>query len=478
MEVTSSVSVDNNDVSGRECMHITYRQSADKKNDALFIKEYIHMNDGTVIPNFKMIENYERSFWITKKARRNHKDKLQWERIENCDHHTCREMDLLRKADLALGNSGYVRTKQQLFKSPYLWGCGVKPQCDIKYGYAKKYPDTKSKLARVAVIDTETDVLNGTGEIIMGTLTFKDKVYLSAVREFYGNNIPDDMIKDRLMRTIDTHLGDVIKERNITVYIELFNNAGEVAKSLLDKAHEWEPDFVSFWNMDFDIPKIVTALTRYGFDPNVCFSDPRVPDQYKFFEYKPGEPIKITHDGTRSSINPEQRWHVAQCPASFFLIDGMTLYWRVRMGAGNEEGYSLDAVLGRNLNIGKMGIKETEHLTGIDLHKEMQSNYKYEYSAYCIFDGISTEMLDEETGDIAIKLPAMCKYSDFTDFKSGPRRIADEMHYHCLEHNHVFGVTEGGLRDENDEYVLKSTDWIITLPAYMSHNLGIDFIEG
>lgn len=477
MEVTSSVSVDSNDVSGRECMHITYRQSADKKNDALFIKEYIHMNDGSVIPNFKMIENFERSFWITKKARRNHKDKLQWEEIENTDHHSCREMDLLRKADLALGNSGYVHSKQQLFKSPYLWGCGVKPQCIIKYGYATKYPDTKSKLARVAVIDTETDVLNGTGEIIIGTLTFKDKVLLSATRSFFDNK-PDDMIKERLMRTIHEHLGDVVKARNITVHLELHDNAGQVTKSLLDKAHGWEPDFVSFWNIDFDIPKMVSSLNKYGFDTAECFSDPRVPKEYRFFDYKPGKPIKVTHDGTRSSINPEQRWHVAQCPASFFLIDGMTLYWRVRMGAGNEEGYGLDAVLWRNVNIGKMGIDETKHLTGIDLHREMQANYKYEYAAYCMFDGVSAEILDEETGDIAIKLPATCKYSDFTDFKSGPRRIADEMHFHCLENNYVLGVSEGGLRDENDDYILKSIDWIITLPAYMSHNLGIDFVEG
>ena len=87
-------------------------------------------------------------------------------------------------------------------------------------------------------------------------------------------------------------------------------------------------------------------------------------------------------------------------------------------------------------------------------------------------------MLDEETGDISVKVPAMCKYSDFTDFKSGPTRIADEMHYHCLEQGYVFGVTDGDIRDENDGFILKSVDWIITLPAYMGNNLGIDFIEG
>ena len=55
--------------------------------------------------------------------------------------------------------------------------------------------------------------------------------------------------------------------------------------------------------------------------------------------------------------------------------------------------------------------------------------------------------------------------------------LADEMHFHCLENGNVFGVTDGDIRDENDQYVLKSVDWIITLPAYMGHNLGLDFVE-
>ena len=477
MNVTSSVVVDESDVSGRECMHITYCESHDKKDDALFVKEYIHMNDGEVIPNFKMIENFERSFWVTKPARRNHKDKLQWEELENCTEYRCREIDLLRRADLALGNSGYVNSKRQLFKSPYLWGCGVKPQSLLKYGYATKYPDTKSKLARVGVIDTETDVLNGTGNIIMGAFTFKTKAILAIDRHFFGNT-PDEIIEQRFLVKLEEILGDVIRERNIDVELKLVNNDGEVSKAMLDRAHEWQPDFVTFWNMDFDIPKMMDSLTRNGFDLADCFSDPKVPEKYRFFKYTPGSSVKKIHDGTTMSINPEQRWHIAQCPASFFLMDAMTSYWRLRIAAGMEEGYSLEAVLQRNLNIGKVEIEEVAHLDGIDRHKEMQTNYKYEYAVYCLFDSISTEMLDEETGDISVKVPAMCKYSDFTDFKSGPTRIADEMHYHCLEQGYVFGVTDGDIRDENDDFILKSVDWIITLPAYMGNNLGIDFIEG
>lgn len=484
MEHASTISYPEDEISGKECMHITYAISKDGKDDALFVKEYIHLKNGDVVPNLKMIENLERSFWITKPARRDHKDKLQWEHIDNCTEHRCREVELLRKADLALGNSGYVNRKQQLFKSPYLWGCGVKPQCNVKYAYTNTYPDTKSRLARVGVIDTETDVLNGTGEIIMGAFTFKERALLTVTRDFFGN-APDEVIEQRFRAKLkellgnddNKEIGNILKKRNMTVEFQLEDNAGGCTKAMLDKAHEWKPDFISFWNMNFDIKKMTEGLTKYGYNLDNCFSDPNIPEKYRFFKYREGKSIKVTHDGKSTSINPEQRWHVAECPATFFFIDGMTLYWRLRIAAGMEEGYGLDAVLQRNLNIGKLGIPETAHLTGIDLHKAMQSNYKYEYAVYCLFDSISTEMLDEETGDVAVKLPAMCKYSDFTDFKSGPTRIADEMHFHCLENNHVIGVTDGDIRDDNDQFVLKSSDWIITLPAYMGHNLGLDFVE-
>lgn len=476
MNTTNVKDINKEDILGKECMHITYTPCSENKDDALIIKEYIHLKSGEVVPNLKILENLDRSFWITKSQRRTHVDKLQWEEIDNTKEHRCRQIDLLKMADLALGGSGYCPTTRLLFKSPYLYGCGVKPQCNIKYTYLNKYPETKSLLARVGVIDTETDVLNGTGEIIIGAFSYKKHAILSATRGFF-NNTPDEIIKERLRVTVEKHIGDTIRERNMTYEIQLHDNAGGVAKSLIDKGHEWEPDFISFWNMDFDINKITEALLKYNYNLGEVFSDPRVPPKYRFFKYRQGSSIKKTHDGTTMSVNPEQRWHVAECPASFFLIDGMTLYWRLRIAAGMEEGYSLEAVLNRNLNIGKMGIDETAHLTGIDLHKEMQSKYKYEYAAYCLFDAISTEMLDEETGDVAVKLPAMCKYSDYTDFKSGPTRIADEMHFHCLENNHVIGVTDGDIRDENDQYVLRSVDWIITLPAYMGHNLGLDFLE-
>lgn len=468
------------DIIGKECRHITYSVAKDPEtsrptDDALFVKEYVYLKDGSVIPRLVMLENLERSFWVTKPGRRTYKDKQQWEDLENLTEYRCRQYDLLRRADLALGGSGYETRKQLVFSSPYLYGCGVKPQSLVKHAYAKKYPDFVSPSAKVAVIDTETDVLNGTEEIIISTLTFKEKCWLGVTRGFFGNT-PDEIIREKFFAMLFQLIPEVIAARNITVEFEIFDNAGQVAKRTLEKAHEYKPDFIEIWNLMFDIPKLTQALIKYGYNVEDVFSDPSVPAKYRFFKLREGKDKKTIHTGESKSVNPEQRWHVVECPATFFFVDGMTLYYRVRMGSGMEEGYSLDAVLDRNLKITKLKIDELKHLTGIDWHKEMQKNYKYEYAVYCLFDGISTEMLDEEVNDVSIKFPAQCQNSDYTDFKSDPHKTADDMHYHCLEEGKVVGVTEGDIREENDMLVLKPYDWIITLPSFLGADMGVDFI--
>lgn len=462
---------------GKECRHITYSVTPDKSHDALIVKEWLYCENGEVHPNLRLIEDMERKFWITKPGRRDHAEKQQWEDINNCNEYSCRQLELYKRIDKALGGYGNVKNPQMLLKSPYIYGCGIKPQCLVKFEYNNRYPDFISKSAKVAACDTETNVLDDSGDIIMCTLSFKDKVLFVADRKFYDGDTDAEIerkIREKALELIPEYL----EERNITILIRLVDNAGEITKVILDHAHEWQPDFVEFWNMPFDINKMVSGLNKYGYDPKEVFSDPAVPEDYRFFKFKEGSPVKVIHTGEARSINPEARWHIVECPAGFFLVDGMTSYYRLRMGAGNEDSYALDAILEQNLNIKKLKIEEISHLTGIDWHKEMQRNYKYEYSVYNMFDCIALELLDEETSDICVKFPAQSTNSDYTDFKSGPTKIADDLHFHCLKYGKVVGVTDGDIRNDNDHANLVSHDWIITLDASLSQGIGVDFVTG
>lgn len=464
-------------VIGRECRHLTYKVSDTKQHDAVFVKEWLYTEDGGCHPNIRMVEDMERKFWVTKPGRRDYTEKLQWEKLDNCTEYSCREMDLPRRLDKALGDYGAVKNPKFLLKSPYVYGCNIPVTALIKRGYSEKYPDFISQAAKVAACDTETDVLHGTGEINMCSLTFKERVLFVANRHFY-NGDSDSVICKTILEMADKLIGDVIKERNINIDIVLVDTSAEIVIKILECCHLWAPDFVEFWNMSFDIEKMIYCLEKHGHDPKYYFSDPDIPDDYKFFKFRLGPSIKTTHEGRVTSINPEQRWHVVECPASFFMVDGMTSYYRLRIGAGNEDSYALDYILNKNLKIKKLKIEEIDHLTGIDWHKEMQRHYKYEYSVYNIFDCIAVEMLDEKTSDISVKFSAQSTNSDYTDFRSGPTKIADDMHFHCLTNGYVVGVTDGDAKVPDDDHYMVSRDWIITLDASLSIGMGVDFLTG
>ncbi|MFO6295845.1 hypothetical protein, partial [Pseudomonas aeruginosa] len=52
------------------------------------------------------------------------------------------------------------------------------------------------------------------------------------------------------------------------------------------RLHTWKPDFFAFWNISFDIGRILKTLEHYGVNPADIFSDPSVPKNYRFFHFK------------------------------------------------------------------------------------------------------------------------------------------------------------------------------------------------
>jgi hypothetical protein len=207
------------------------------------------------------------------------------------------------------------------------------------------------------------------------------------------------------------------------------------------------------------------------------FSDPRVPAKYRHFKYKEGSSQKITQGGKVTPIHPADRWHVATCPATFWFIDSMCTYKKLRIAAGNEPSYALDAILHTHLDLGKLKFTETDHLTGLGWHMEMQRLYKLEYIIYNIFDCIALELLDEKTGDISSAFPVQCGVSEYRSFSQNPRRIADDLHFYCLNNDLVMGSTSDEMVTELDKHVIDMNGWIVTLPAFLATGNGLPIIR-
>lgn len=449
------------DVLGIEVKHITYvKDNQGANHDALVAKEIIHLKDGRRVPNLRLHVDYKRPYWITHKGMRNHKDKKDYEYVRNCQKYTCTQLELPRAVARALNDysAGPNPPMRRLARSPYLYGTDVSSTCLLKADYRRKWPDLIS-FNTVAAGDIETNVHSEDEEIICMSVTCKERAALFYLREWIKD------IDDPVARThaaAEKHIGQVMKERNIQLEVYVVDTPAAIVTGALGKLHEWKPDFFTFWNMDFDISRMEQALVREGIDPAVVYSDPEIPPNFRYYEYRPGPTQKTTSSGKTMSINIEDRWNWVTHPASFQIIDSMPVYRQLRLADGKDSSYSLDYILEKELGMTKLKFDATAHLSGLRWHEVMQEKYKIEYGVYNLFDSISLELLDEKTTDLASKITTGSKFSDYKNFNSNPRRLCDDMHFWYLNRPDpmVIGSSSDQMVEEIDSDIIDHDDWI------------------
>lgn len=454
-----------------ECKHVLYFPIRDgSKNDLLVIKERVHLPDGTTKPNLRLRYNQPRPFYITKPAFRNHKEKKESEEIKKLDRFECTEIELVDRVARALGKVPNQRTRlRELARSPYLYGTDASPELLIKERYKRANPSLITPNT-VAVLDVETNMLSDEEEIIMGSVTFKERVFIG-VTKWYCRDIHD--FENRLRKRFTELLGNYEEARKIKLEIEILENDGAVAKRMIEKCHEWMPDVVAVWNISFDIKKICESLERHGHNLADVFSDPSIPAPFRYFNFIEGKASKTSASGKKQTFDPEQRWHTVECPSSFYFLDAMCVYWRVRMAAGKLQSAALDAILMKHLGIRKLKFEEASHLEKRAWHEFMQRNFKVEYAVYNLFDCISMELLDEKILDMSTTVPMLLGSSPYKNFASQPSMTWDAMQFVFMEKGEVAATTSDKMATEFDEMVVSLKDWILTLPTHPMAQNGV-----
>jgi hypothetical protein len=472
------------DVLGYECRFAVYCPPPQGENtDMHTVKEIVHLKDGRRIPHLRMLRNYKRPFWVTKKGLRTHNDKKEWEKIDRVLKHETTQTNLVQSVSRALGEPWFRGDQRMLGRSPYVYGTDILSTAVIKRSYQDRYPELNTPYS-VAPFDVETDVVRGTNQIIMATLSFKNRVFTAIQRSFLEGQA--DVIP-RLQEKLRKYLGameiqkkdgsievvDFLKKRQIEWEPVIVDSEIDVVKAVFQKAHEWQPDFVAVWNIDFDMSKVLKACERANADPAQIFSDPRVPPEYRYFRYKRGSKQKVTASGKQTPKRPEEQWHTVYCPASFYFVDAMCAYNFVRAGSAKETAYSLDFMLQKHLGARKLKFSEADGLSSIDYHVFMQDRFPLEYVIYNVFDCVSMEELDEKTNDLNTSMPLLSGCSDFENFKSQPRRLADSLHYFALSHELVMGCTSDEMSGAFDKETISIDGWIVTLPAHLVLDNGL-----
>ncbi|MBB5409394.1 hypothetical protein HDG34_003335 [Paraburkholderia sp. HC6.4b] len=451
-----------------------------ERDDYHLVKEIAHYPDGSAKPHIRLIRNFTFPFWVTKRAFRNHQEKKEWELLERLNRFESTRASQNMAIAKALEMPG-VRDPHILRRSPYLYGADLLSTSVIRKTYMERFPAVNTPYS-VAAFDVETDAVHGTGEIIMATLSYRDRIITAICKSFLANQgVGEGVdIEQALRGKLDYYIGDVCSKRGVRWEVVLADSAADIVLACFRKAHEWKPDFVAIWNINFDMPKMIECLEHAGLDPKDVFSDPAVPGAWRHFRYKVGSSRKVTASGKVSPIPPHAQWHTVFCPSSFYFIDAMCVYWHLRSQKGKDPSYALDAILRKTFGerIRKLRFEAASHLAGISWHQFMQQHHPLEYVIYNVFDCVSMELLDEENKDLQLTLPGFAGWTDFCNFNSQPRRLVDRLHYFCLEEkDRVIGTTSDSMRTELDAHVVSPSGWIVTLPAHLVADNGLCLIE-
>lgn len=443
----------------REFVFGTYSKSRRSDiDDIIAVKEYLHYPDGRVEPNFRIINNYEKKFYVTKKEYRDHEQKKEFENIAKCEEYTSTQAGLLKKASKVLNKYG-TRTLRELASSPYLYGIDVSTPTLLHVDYRTRWPGLSTN-SSLAIMDYETDVVNedSIGKVICGSITYKHRVCIAIYEDFYNSCGKDTL--NKLHEKFNYYLEEYVNSRKLELEVVVCRTRGKVVVELLKRAHQWKPDFLGFWNMGFDIKKMIETLDDEGISKEMAFSDPSIPDEFKYFRFKEDQPAKMKSNGQQMSKHFADYWHAIITPASFYCVDLMCLFKRLRIREKQRNNYSLDAILETEIGIRKLKFKETDHLVKLDWHIAMQSEYKIEYLVYNIFDCISVELLDEKTGDVAKGLRAAADISEISILNSNPRRLSDDRHFVLREAGNVITSVSSDMTEELDLKTPNMKNWI------------------
>lgn len=472
--MSATTPINNSDIVGKECVFVTHLPAIENfRHDTHIVKEIIHHADGTKERRLRVLENFKRPFWITKPHYQIHKQKKESEELEKVNQFSSTQSDLIKNVSSRLGGK-YVGKPdyRKVSDNPYVYGIDVDAKTMIKQAYLTKYPGLVSPYM-VATLDIETNT--DTNEIVIISLAMEDKIFTVFRKDIIKNDIK---IESQLHHLFKKHIPVTDMTQKIAVEYKVVNLEIELVTEVLKKAHEWGPDFIAVWNIVFDMQFMLKVCDKYGVDPKDIFSDPNLPKNLRYFNFKLGTQQKVTEKGVYKSLSPEEQWHVVTAASKFYWLDAMSAHRYIRVGGKTiPGGYGLDNVLSAELGETHKKLKfesdETTNIVGIDWHKYMLNNKPLEYIIYNQWDVLSMIEMDNKTKDLKTNINILSGPSSFAIFNSGPKRIVDALHFFYLSHGKVLGCKSAMLVDDK---LLGLDGWIAILSASRVIDNGLKII--
>ena len=447
-------------IEARIINHFSYRELGE---DIHIVKE-VTVIDGKEHDDIRIIKDFKRPFWVTKPIYQKYTDKKESEDLNKVDMFKATQSLLYREVAKRLGSRYIGVSDPRLIKeSPYVYGLDIDSRTFLKHMYDKRLTEP-SMGYRVGFFDIEVDTIKN--DIIIISLITKDKLTVAILNSFVdGTDRNKERINNLYNKYIPEDNGDI--KHKVDVELKFFHSEVEMIRYIFQSANYANIDILAAWNVKYDITEILDKLEEYDVDPADIFHYDKIPEKYKFFNFKEGRAKKITEAGREMSYSPEEIWHNIKCTANYTILDAMASHRYIRVGGATiPGGYSLDNILKAEGITGKLKFNDGEDVKfkGLEWHIHMVKNKPLEYIIYNMWDTMSLMAMEMKTTDLSSSLPLLSGISHFDIFNSGPRRIVDAMFFFYLEHKKVMGVK--AYSDTNDK-ILGLDNWVITLKSHL-----------
>ena len=485
------------DVVGKECKSVAYSTDAEKQNDLVVIKEVVHTKDGRQIPRLVLRENVKRPIFVTREGPsfRNHQEKKEFELREKCVEYHTTDVKMSQTIQMALGHN-FPNPKLSLkmaCRSPFVYWADLPVTSWIKQKYKEKYPNAQS-LNRSCVFDVETKEDDGSKRMEMVSFVCDKEIHFFAHAEYFdrikgGHEAIEKKTIELLSRVPFTknkkgkklpkgqiEYRDLIKENGYELFVHRCATPAQCIVAMFHEVHRLLPDLLVAWNIDYDLTIMMKELDAEGIPYEDVFCHPDVPHKYRNVWYKRDQASKKTESKTLTK-SPADQWHVLYCQASFYAVDAMCLFKKIRTHEGNRPTYRLSAILETEVGVGKLDIPGLEYKDNVDWHIQAQRDFPLEYCAYNIMDNLLIVLLDEQTNDLSSALSILSGVSMYDIFPSLPKRICNEFTYFLWEQGLVIGSVGNAIKNDFDEEVIGTDGWIVTLPAHMNAENGLHVVK-
>lgn len=468
---------------GRVCKHVHQGFSRyERFDDITAIKiTNVHEN-GTRSETYSVIKNYQQPFWIVKPEHRKFKQQKDYIEAKKCKQFKSNAARLAYTISKVLHGAPNPKADLKMeLSSPYVFGCDQTTPVFVKQAFFDKYNEyQQTERYTVAAYDVETDMEKPGEPVMMASVTFRDKVYFASVRSWWGG-LSDEEILAGLKAEEDKRFAEEKVNRKIDhIIYELFDTPGDVVKNCIDHFHKWSPDLVASWNATYDMEKNEQGLEEAHYDLARTYCDPGIPNEFIHYKLDRGRTHKIKENGDKSPLEPQEKFPTIRSIAKWQWLDFMSFYAIKRAPSGKLDGYGLNDCAKREGVEGKLYTEEGSHLIEgkADWHRYMQRNHKFIYAMYNIKDNWVIEDLNDKTLDLSMSFPLLTKASEYFNYPSQPRIIADALAYVARDNGYVWGCVGRNSKNEFADMLPTLGKWIALLETEKNASKGYAVFEG